>query len=93
MFHQIVTQEGVTVFTYLDPRLLAMLGSAFVPLVVDALTKTRATDAIKSGINILATAVVTVLALWINPSETATTLPLVLNTFLASFVNCSLRLD
>lgn len=86
MFHQIVSQEGVTVFTYLDPRLLAMLGSAFVPLLVDALTKTRASDAIKSIVNVVATAIVTVLALWINPSETDVTLPLVLNTFLASFV-------
>lgn len=84
--HLIVTQDGEVVGSFLDVRLLAMLGSALVPLLVNFITKQSASDGLRSVVNIVATAVLTVLALWVNPSDQPVTLWLVVNTFLFALI-------
>lgn len=82
----IVTQDGAVLGDYLDVQVLAMLGSALMPIVVSFLTKRAASDALKSVINIVATAAMAVLALWINPGDVEVTTKLIINTFILSFV-------
>jgi hypothetical protein len=82
----VVDQDGTVVGTYLDVRLLAMLASAFVPLLVNLITKASASDGLKSIVNLVSVAVLSVLALWINPSEQPVTVWLIVNTFLFSLV-------
>lgn len=72
--------------TYLDTRLLAMLGALFIPLLVNLLTKKTASDGLKAVVNIIGVGLVTVLSLWINPSDQPPTLWLAVNTFLASLI-------
>lgn len=82
----IVEQDGTIVGTYLDVRLLAMLASTLVPLLVNLITKLSAPDGLKAVLNIVLTAVVSVLSLWINPSDQPVTQWLIANTFLFSLV-------
>jgi hypothetical protein len=84
--HLIVNQAGEVVgsYNFLDVRLLAMLASALVPLLVNLITKQTASDGLRAVANIVATAVLTVLALWINPGSQPITVWLALNTFLFS---------
>lgn len=82
----IADQNGTVVGTYLDVRLLAMLASLFVPILVNVVTKQTASDGMKAVVNMLAVAVTTVLALWINPSDQPVTVWLIANTFLFSLV-------
>jgi hypothetical protein len=86
--HLIVTEAGEVVSTtaQLDTRLLAMLAAAFVPLLVNLVTKTTASDGLKSVVNIVAVALTSVLAIWINPTDQPVTIWLVVNTFLLSLV-------
>lgn len=84
--HLIVEQDGTVVGTYLDVRLLAMLASALVPLLVNFITKKSASDGLKSVVNIVAVAVVTVLAVIADPADQQVTWALLANTFLFSLV-------
>lgn len=83
----IVTQEGVVTGAYLDTTLLAMLASLIVPLVVSLITKQTASDGVRSIVNIVATAIMAVLALWINPSDVPVTWQLVVNTLVLSLIS------
>lgn len=82
----IVTQEGAIVAEQLDTTAIATLLSLLVPLAVSAITKRTASEGLKSVVNIVATAVVATLALWINPGDIEITWAVVANTMLASFV-------
>lgn len=82
----VVMEESAVAATYLDTRLLAMLVSLFVPLLVNFLSKKTASDGLKALINIVAVGVVSVLSLWINPSDQPVTLWLAVNTFIGSLI-------
>lgn len=86
LFNLIVTQDGQVVATTIDTVLVATLVSLFIPLVVNFLTKQTASDGLRAVINIVGVAVVSVLALWINPSGASITWQLCVNTFLSSLV-------
>jgi hypothetical protein len=82
----IVTQDGAQVYQQLDTVLIASLVSIFLPIVVNFVTKQSASDGVKSVVNILGVALVSVCSLWINPSDVPVTWQLCVNTALASFV-------
>lgn len=84
----IVTQAGdvVGVVGY-DTTMLATLVSLLVPMLVSVVTKQNASDGLRAIVNIVAVAVVAVCALWINPSGDPVTMPVVVNTILASLVS------
>lgn len=63
-----------------------MLASLLVPLLVSFITKQTASDGLRSVVNIVATMVVAVIALWLNPSDVAITWQVVVNTALASLI-------
>lgn len=71
----------------LDTVAIATVISFFIPLLVSLITKRTASDGLKAAINVLATALVAVAALWMVPSpEVQITVVLVVNTFLSSLV-------
>lgn len=71
---------------YLDPTLLAMLGSTVIPLLVSLILKAGVADWVKAVTNIVATALLAVAALWANPGDTPVTWQLVIFTLLTSFI-------
>jgi hypothetical protein len=81
-----LVQEGQTAVQQVDTVLIATLVSIFIPLVVNLLTKQSASDGLRSVVNIVGVALVSVCSLWINPSDTPVTWQLCVNTLLASFV-------
>lgn len=87
MLHSlIVTQDGYVVGGYLNVQLIAMLGAAVMPLLVSFIVKKTASNGLRAVINILATAIMAVLALWVNPGDVPVTVPLIIDTFLFSFI-------
>lgn len=72
----------------LDTVTIAALVSFFVPLLVSAITKRTASDGLKSVVNVVATAVVAVVALFTVPLPDGVTLSwtLIANTFLGSIM-------
>ncbi|HEY6020688.1 MAG TPA: hypothetical protein VIY48_12580 [Candidatus Paceibacterota bacterium] len=82
----VVTQEGVVLGDYLDPTLLAMLGSTVIPLLVSLVLKAGVADWVKAVTNIIATGLLAVAALWINPGDAPITWQLVIFTLLTSFI-------
>ena len=65
----------------LDIRTVATLAAVLLPLLVNLVTKQTASDGLKSIINLVGSALITVLSLWINPDGQDVTGWLALNTF------------
>lgn len=65
----------------LDIRTVATLAAVVLPLLVNLITKQSASDGLKSIINLIGSALITVLSLWINPDGQEVTLWLAINTF------------
>jgi hypothetical protein len=82
----VVTEDTQLAASYLDVRQIAILASLLIPLDVSFLTKQAASDAIKAVVNIAGSALVSALAIWINPSGQEVTVWLFVNTFLAAVV-------
>lgn len=82
----VVMEDAQVEASYLDVRLLAMIGSILVPLIVSALSKKTANDGVRAMLNIVGVGLVSVLAIWVNPSDQPVTVWLVINTFLASLL-------
>ena len=68
-----------------DTVLIATIASLFIPLAVNFVTKYTASDGLKAVCNIVGVGLISVVALWINPSDVPITWQLCVNTFLASF--------
>jgi hypothetical protein len=73
--------------SYLDVRQIAILASLLIPLAVSFLTKQTASDGVKAAVNIAGSALVSALAIWINPSGQEVTVWLFINTFLAALIS------
>lgn len=86
MLSLLVTQDGAVVNQNVDTVLVATLASMFIPLLVNVVTKKSASDGLKTVVNIVGVALVSICSLWINPSDTSITWQLCLNTALSSFV-------
>jgi len=82
----LISQEGQVVAQQVDTVLVATLVSIFIPLLVNLVTNKTASDGLRSIVNIVGVALVSVCSLWINPSDTPVTWQLCVNTVLASFV-------
>jgi len=66
----------------LDVRTVATLAAVVLPLLVNLITKQTASDGLKSIINLIGSAIITVLSLWINPDGQDVTVWLAINTFI-----------
>lgn len=82
----VVTEEAALTASTLDVRQIAILASLAVPLLVNLASKQSASDGLKAVLNIVGSALVSALALWINPTEQPVTIWLFVNTFLAALV-------
>ncbi len=81
-----VLEGEVVTDSNLDVRQIAILASLLVPLAVSFVTKQTASDGLRAVVNIIGSALVSALAIWINPSDQAVTFWLFVNTFLAALV-------
>jgi hypothetical protein len=72
--------------TTVDTVALAGLLSLLVPLVVSAVTKQTASDGLRSVVNMIASALVAVLALWVNPGDGPVSWQTVVNTLIGALV-------
>lgn len=84
--HLLYVTQNVIQSLPLDTITIATVISFFVPLLVSFITKQSASDGMRAVVNIIAVAITSVLALWINPSGVLITVALVLNTFVMSLV-------
>jgi hypothetical protein len=80
----VVIEDTQAVASYLDVRQIAILASLLIPLGVSLLSKKTASDGIKALLNITGSALVSALAIWINPNNQPVTVWLFINTFLAA---------
>lgn len=79
--------DEATVPSYITTTtLVANLLALAVPLLVNLITKSSASDGLRAVVNIVATAVLSALALWANPSGVDVTWQLAAYTFLSSLV-------
>lgn len=83
----VVMEDTGLAASYLDVRQIAILASLLVPLAVSFFTKRTASDAVKAVVNIAGSALVSALAILINPSDQPVTVWLFVNTFLAALVS------
>lgn len=67
-----------------DITSIAVIISFFIPLLVSVLAKKTASDGLKAVINLVATAIASAVALWLNPHDGPITWALALNTFFFS---------
>lgn len=82
-----VTQDGEVVQSVVTTTtLLAQLVALIIPLLVNLATKASASDGLRAIVNIVATALLAVVALWTNPSDVPITWQLAAYTFLSSLV-------
>lgn len=82
-----VVADGAAVVTdRLDTVLIASAVSLFLPLLVNLVTKHTASDGLKSVINLIASAVISTLVLWTNPTGVPVTWYVIGNTFIASLI-------
>lgn len=86
MLLQLVTQEGVVVGNRIDTVLIATLVALFIPLLVNLITKQTASDGLRAVVSLIATALTSVIALWINPTDQPITWQLCVNTFVSAFI-------
>ena len=83
--------EAQVPYQAVDTVLIATIVSMFIPLGVNFVTKYTASDGLKAVINIVGVCLISVVTLWINPSDVPITWQLCLNTFLASFATSFVR--
>ncbi len=79
-------EEAVLAASTLDVRQIAIIASLAVPLLVNLASKQTASDGLKAVLNIVGSALVSALALWVNPTDQPVTIWLFVNTFLAALV-------
>lgn len=79
-------EEAALAASTLDVRQIAIIASLAVPLLVNLASNKSASDGLKAVLNIVGSALVSALALWINPTGQPVTLWLFVNTFLAALV-------
>lgn len=79
-------EEAVLAASTLDVRQIAIIASLAVPLLVNLVSKKSASDGLKAVLNIVGSALVSALALWVNPTDQPVTIWLFVNTFLAALV-------
>jgi hypothetical protein len=82
----VVMEEAVLAASTLDVRQIAIIASLAVPLLVNLASKKSASDGLKAVLNIVGSALVSALALWVNPTDQPVTIWLFVNTFLAALV-------
>lgn len=79
-------EEAALAASTLDVRQIAIIASLAVPLLVNLASKQTASDGLKAVLNIVGSALVSALALWVNPTDQPVTIWLFVNTFLAALV-------
>lgn len=79
-------EEAALAASTLDVRQIAIIASLAVPLLVNLASKKSASDGLKAVLNIVGSALVSALALWVNPTDQPVTIWLFVNTFLAALV-------
>lgn len=82
----VVMEEAALAASTLDVRQIAIIASLAVPLLVNLASKQTASDGLKAVLNVVGSALVSALALWINPTDQPVTIWLFVNTFLAALV-------
>lgn len=82
----VVMEEAALAASTLDVRQIAIIASLAVPLLVNLASKKSASDGLKAVLNIVGSALVSALALWVNPTDQPVTIWLFVNTFLAALV-------
>lgn len=82
----VVMEEAALTASTLDVRQIAIIASLAVPLLVNLVSKKSASDGLKAVLNIVGSALVSALALWVNPTDQPVTIWLFVNTFLAALV-------
>lgn len=82
----ILAQSPTEVSTVLDGRAIAALVGVFLPLLVQAITKQTASSGLKAVLNLIGSALVTVLAFVLEPGNTVVNWVTVTNVFIAAFL-------